>query len=244
MSGIATFASEDKLSIPSFVGDNLYCGNMKAVDDGIFKTIWAYASLTCLSYCHSQGIPFTQPDPNCSFVENILIMTNKVDKETGRPRPKHVEIFNKLAVLFADHEMTCSTAAYLHTASTLADPFSSTLAGLSTGYGLLHGGAIPVAYKSMKAVGDPSKVPELIEKVKAKKVRLFGYGHRMYRTADPRSKFCQAILADLIAEGEDVDPVIHIALEIDRIASSDEYFTSRNLCANADLFGCLIYIAL
>ncbi|KAI9758563.1 MAG: hypothetical protein M4579_002998 [Chaenotheca gracillima] len=241
--GSAAYISSKKEQIPSYVGKNLYMGNMPAVDKEITETLGYCAALVALVYCHQHNMEFTQPDPNESYVYNLLLMMGKVDPETKKPYPKHIDCLERLWVLYADHEMTNSTAAFLHTASSLADPVSCGIAGMASAYGPLHGGAIPTAYKSMSDLGGKENVPQLIESVKAKKQRLYGYGHRIYKTTDPRSKIIRDILDELCAEGP-TDPILETAFEIDRIASSDEYFTSRKLAANADLFGSFVYTAL
>lgn len=138
--------------------------------------------------------------------------------------------------------------------STLADPFSGIIGAIVSGSGPLHIGAIDLAYKSFESVGSMANVPALIADVKAKKCRLFGYGHRVYKTVDPRVKFLRHMIDDLQSEKQKTesgtgeknssDSLLEIALEIDRIARQDKYFTSRNLNANADLYGCFVFSAL
>ena len=114
-----------------------------------------------------------------------------IDKSTGKPDSKHVDCFERLWVLHTDHELTNSTAAFLHVASTLADPFTCYITSIAAAYGPLHGGAIETVLKIIQRVRNRENVPQLIEDVKAKKYRLAGYGHRMYKTDDPRSAFLQ-----------------------------------------------------
>ena len=159
------------------------------------------------------------------------------------PDAKIVGHLKKLWILFADHEMTNSTAAFLHAASTLGDPMICSIAALSSGLGPLHVGAIDVAYESFERVGSIDKVPDLIARVRAKKQRLYGYGHRIYKTEDPRTKYIRAMMDKLSGEMKD-NPLLSIAIEIDKIASKDINFTSRNLKVNADLYGCFVYTSL
>ena len=139
--------------------------------------------------------------------------------------------------------MTNSTAALLHVAYTLADPISCCIGKVASASGPLHGGAIDLAYKKFEQLESPSNVPALIKEVKAKKVRLFGYGHRIYKTVNPRAKYLRAMVEEFSEESKN-NLLLAIAMEIDREASTDEYFTSSNLKANADLYGCFVYTAL
>ena len=187
IAGLSAWAGSDPTVIPAYMGKNIYQGHLDLVDSQIIRLISALATVIALSYCRMQEKPFTPADLNGSFIENTLRMMGFVEDETKQPNPKHVECLEKLWVLYADHELTNSTAAFLHVASTLADPFSCTIASITAAYGPLHGGAIDTAFKVIQNVGKPENVPQLIDDVKAKKCRLFGYGHRIYKTVDPRS---------------------------------------------------------
>jgi len=170
-------------------------------------------------------------------------MTGHVEAATLLPNPKYVSCFERLWVLIADHEMTCSTAALLHTASSLPDVFSCVISALSAMYGPLHGGAIEVAYKDIEAIGTIENITVKLDRVKSGKERLFGYGHRIYRVRDPRYLYIKEIMEEL-KEEISRDPLLKVAFEIDRIAQTDEYFTSRGLKPNADLFAAFAYKAM
>lgn len=221
----------------------MYQGNMKVIDEGVLRTLSTMAVVVALMYCHQRGHSFTPADPSKPFIENVLLMMGFVEKQTGLPSPKAVETLDRLWILYLDHEMTNSTAALLHVASTLADPISCCIGLVASANGPLHGGAIDLAYKKFQSLGTADNVPSLIEDVKAKKCRLFGYGHRIYKTVDPRAKYIRKML-DELADDSKENALLGIAMEIDRIASTDKYFTSRNLKANADLYGCFVYTAL
>ena len=186
--GLSAWCGADPTVIPAFEGKNLYHGHSEEVDTQIVRVLSALGAVVAMSYCRLTERSFTSPDPNTSYIENMLNMMSFVD-EDGKPDPRHVDCLERLWVLYADHELTNSTAAFLHVASTLADPFSCSIASISAAYGPLHGGAIETAFKTIERVGDPANVPKLIEDVKAKKFRLFGYGHRIYKTTDPRSTY-------------------------------------------------------
>lgn len=243
VAGLSALQSCDMDAIPAHVAKNIYLGNPKAVDEQIFRVMSSFASITAASYCHFVGKQWNPPKDEFNFIENFLYMTGHVDEKTGKPNPKYVKNFEQLWVLIADHEMTCSTAALLHTASSLPDLISSMISALSALYGPLHGGAIEVAYKNIQEIGCVENIPAKIERVKSGKERLYGYGHRVYRVEDPRYVHIRRIL-DSLSEETASDEVLQVAFEVDRVASTDEYFTSRKLRPNADLFAAFTYQAM
>lgn len=244
MAGLAAFASDEDGAIHTNQSSHAYyLGHSEEVDRGIVRTLGAFASVVALVYCHKRNKPFTMPDPEQSYIANIVRMMGFHESGSdATPDRDVVACLSKLWILYADHEMTNSTAAFLHASSTLADPLSCCVASVASGYGPLHGGAIDIAYRTFADVGTPDNVPALIADVKAKKHRLFGYGHRIYKAVDPRARF----MRDMIEQHKDrvkSNPLLAVALEIDRVAGADEYFTSRKLKANADLYGCFLYTA-
>ncbi|CZT43406.1 related to citrate synthase [Rhynchosporium secalis] len=245
-SALTAFVASKPQKIPAACGKNIYKGNMTLVDAEVPKFLQIYAILAAAVYCHLQGRQFEPPRQEYSYVENVLHMMRFLDESTGKPDSRIVNILSRHWILTADHELTNSTAAFLHAASTLSDPYSCSAVATLSGTGILHGGAMEVSHKQMEAVGDLSNVPQLIEDVKIGKKRLFGYGHRTYKVKDPRARF----IHDLISEASNFSKVakddkgLQIALEIDRIASQDEYFVSRDLCANIDLFLSHVYNAI
>ena len=230
--------------IPAIAGQNLYLGNMALVDHEVVRACCAANTVATIVYCHQHGREWTHPEPGLSYIENTLLMMGHVEERTKRPNQRHVHYLERLWVLMADHEMTHSTAAFLHTASSLGDVLMCLVSAHAAAWGILHGGAIEMAYKQCERAGDVGGVQKLIDNVKAGKLRLYGYGHRIYKVTDPRYHCIREILDELIAEGLAKDPTLRIALEIDRIASTDEYFTSRGLKANADLLASFVYKAL
>ncbi|KAJ5668363.1 uncharacterized protein N7477_006933 [Penicillium maclennaniae] len=232
--GITAWGATDPTMIPIHMGAELYLGKMGAVDEGIVRTIAASISVIALIYCHYEGKDIGPSDPEATLAENILLMMGLVDEKSKRPDPKMVRILNGLWIVYADHEMTNSTAASLHVGSGLADPFSCVSAAACSLSGPLHGGAIDLAYKTFERIGSKANVPQAMEDVKAKKFRLSGYGHRIYKTVDPRVAHLKKALEEL-SDKIDGDAHLSVALEIDRIASQDPYFKSRNLNTNADL---------
>lgn len=243
IAGLSALQSTQMPLIPAHAAKNLYLGNPELVDQEIIKFLSNFSVITAAAYCHRTGRLFTDPRPELSYIENFFLMTGHVEEATHLPNPKYVSCFERLWVLVADHEMTCSTAALLQTASSLPDLFSCVISALSAMYGPLHGGAIEVAYKDIEDIGTIENIDSKLNRVKSGEERLFGYGHRIYRVLDPRYVFIKEVMEELKEEVAR-DPLLKVAFEIDRIAQTDEYFTSRNLKPNADLFAAFAYKAM
>ncbi|KAH7063088.1 citrate synthase [Macrophomina phaseolina] len=243
IAGLMALQSSDMSLVPAHAAQNLYLGNPSLVDAQLIRTMQSLSQITAAAYCHQTGRTFTPPRADLSFIENFLLMMGHAEPGTGLPNPAYVAKFERLWLLIADHEMTCSTAAMLHTASSLPDALSCLASAISALYGPLHGGAIEVAYKHIRELGSVDAIPAKIARVKAGKERLYGYGHRVYRVPDPRFRHIREVLEELTAEIED-DPLLKVAFELDRVASTDEYFVSRRLNPNADLFAGLAYNAM
>ncbi|KAK4168382.1 putative citrate synthase [Cladorrhinum sp. PSN259] len=246
IAGLSAFIAADKVATEArHQHKPMFHSDLKKADKAILRTFGYYSTTVALVHCHKRNIPFTKPTPGGTLIGNLLVMMGITNPATGGsgPDPEIEACLSKLWILYADHEMTNSTAGMLHTASTLTDPTSCIMAGLICGFGPLHGGAIDLAYSSLEMIKDPSYVPGFIEAVKAKKFRLYGYGHRIYKTRDPRL----GLIEELIERNRDKvgsNPLLRVALAIDKIASQDEYFVKRKLKANADLLGCFLYSAL
>ncbi|KAI0810334.1 citrate synthase [Xylaria sp. FL0064] len=216
----------------------MFQGRLDVADAAIVRTLGYLVATIALIYCHKNDRKLTPPEPNKSLLGNLLWMMG-VSQENAKVE----ECLNKLWILTADHEMTNSTAAVLHAGSTLVDPVSCVMSGIICGYGPLHGGAIDLAYEALATIGIPERVPYFIEGVKRGKGRLFGYGHRIYKTRDPRLSLIEELMGRYKEELE-ANPLIQVSLAIDKYASQDPYFIERNLKANADLMGCFLYTAM
>lgn len=241
IAGLAAYMSAEPTYIPAFMGGPIYHKNPEKMNKAIIRSLAAYSVVTGIAISHKAGTKFMSPSPDGTFYENLLTMVGHTEASTGGPNAIHLSSLRRLGVLCADHEVTNSTFAMLVTSSSLTDPLSALISGLTAAYGPLHMGASESAYKTMQKIGTPDRVPALIESVKRGERRLFGYGHRMYRTVDPRINLGRMILDDLKIES---NPILAVAMEVDRIASTDEYFTKRKLCANADLYITFFYIAM
>lgn len=241
VAGLAAYLGNDLDSIPAFNGGNIYHGDVEKTDEAILDTVAAYAVVMGIAGSHRRGIEFTPPSEHRGYFQNLFTMMGLVDPGTTIPNPLKLSCFRRLAVINSDHGMALSIFANLVTASSLADPISGLIGALTAAYGPLHFGAPEAAYKTIGKIGGVENIPGFLEEVKSGKRRLFGYGHRTYKTVDPRLTPIKSTLLELDMEA---DPLLKIAREIDRLSSTDEYFTKRNLHANGDFYGCFCFIGM
>lgn len=209
----------------------------------ILRLIGKVPTIAAFSYRHIKGMPYVYPNNDLSFIQNFLNMMYSI----GTPRYEVPAIFEKalniLFILHADHEQNCSTSAMRSVGSSHVDPYSATAAAAAALYGPLHGGANEAVLRMLDHIGTIDQVPTFIEKVKKGEGRLMGFGHRVYKNYDPRAKVIKK-LADDVFKVTGVDPKLEIALELERIALSDEYFVKRKLYPNVDFYSGLIYKAM
>lgn len=242
MSGLSAWASSDPSAIPVIRGEDIY-SKPPLLDKHIARTLAALGGVVGVVYCHQNDVPFTIPKEQYSYVENLLSMMGLVDKDSMRPRPEQVTQLEKLLLLHAEHGMCNATAAFLHCASTRADPISCLVAALVAIYGPLHGGSNIITFRQLQRIGKLENIPRLMKDVIARKQRLFGFGHRIYRAVDPRATILRDNMLEAKKQGDDI-PYLDVALELDRIVSTDPFFTSRNLKANTDLYTVIAYQAI
>jgi citrate synthase len=197
---------------------------------------------TIAAYCyrHLKGLPFVYPDNDLSYVDNFLSMVARMTEPKYEANPIFSKALEILFILHADHEQNCSTSAVRAVGSSHVDPFSAMSAGIAALFGPLHGGANEQVLRMVEEIGNVKNVPKFIEEVKAGKGKLMGFGHRVYKSYDPRAKIVKA-LADDVFKVVGVDKDLEIALELERIALSDDYFKSRKLYPNVDFYTGLIY---
>ena len=241
IAGLAAYMATDVESIPAFNGGNIFHGNVKKTDEAILKTVAAYASVMGVAGSHRRGIKFTPASKDKTYFENLFIMMGIVDPATGAPDPIKLSCFRRAAVLNADHGMALCVFANLVTTSSLTDPISGVISSLTAAYGPLHFGAPEAAYKTLSKIRGPEGVPAFLDEVKNGKSRLFGYGHRTYKTVDPRLEPIKEMVLELNLES---NPLLKIAREIDHVSSTDEYFLKRGLHANADFYGVFLFIGM
>ncbi len=200
-------------------------------------------TIAAFSYRHSMGMPYVYPVNDLSFAGNFLAMVKKIAEVRYTPNKTLERALDTLFVLHADHEQNCSTSAMRQVGSSRVDPFSAVAAATAALYGPLHGGANEAVLRMLAEIGSKSAIPEFIKKVKAGEGKLMGFGHRVYKSYDPRAKRVKQ-LADEVFEVTGKNPLLDIALELERIALSDDYFVSRKLYPNVDFYSGLIYQAM
>ena len=191
---------------------------------------------------HSRGLPYVLPRNDLGYIGNFVNMTFEIGgrHEANPVLQRALEI---LLILHADHEQNCSTNAVRGVGSSQVDPFSAVSAGIAALYGPLHGGANEAVLRMLDEIGDKKNVPAFIEQVKSGHGRLMGFGHRVYKSYDPRAKLIKQVADSVFAE-TGLNPKLEIALELERIALEDDYFVSRRLYPNVDFYSGLIYQAM
>ncbi|HEV2017296.1 MAG TPA: citrate synthase [Gemmatimonadaceae bacterium] len=207
----------------------------------IIRLLAKTPTIAAFSYRHVKGLPFVYPDNRLSYVENFLSMVARMSESKYEANPVFTRALEILFILHADHEQNCSTNAVRAVGSSHVDPFSAVSAGVAALFGPLHGGANEQVLRMISEIGSVRNVPAFIESVKSGQGgRLMGFGHRVYKSYDPRAKIVKK-LADEVFKIVGVDKDLEIALELERIALSDDYFVSRKLYPNVDFYTGLIY---
>jgi citrate synthase len=202
-------------------------------------------SIAAYAFRHIVGRPYIYPDNDLSFTGNFLNMLFRMPADKYMPNAVLERALDVLFILHADHEQNCSTSAMRNIGSSHVDPYSALAGAAAALYGPLHGGANEAVLRMLNEIGSVSKVPEFIKKVKSgeAETRLMGFGHRVYKSYDPRAKVIKKI-ADLVFTVTGKNPLLEIALELERIALQDDYFVSRKLYPNVDFYSGLIYQAM
>jgi citrate synthase len=200
-------------------------------------------SIAAYAFRHSIGRPYVYPDNDLSFTGNFLNMLFKMTELKYQPNPVLERALDVLFILHADHEQNCSTSAMRGIGSSHVDPYSALAGAAAALYGPLHGGANEAVLRMLKEIGSLQNVPGFIKRVKAGEGRLMGFGHRVYKSYDPRAKIIKRI-ADLVFTVTGKNPLLEIALELERIALQDDYFVTRKLYPNVDFYSGLIYQAM
>jgi citrate synthase len=209
----------------------------------ITRLIAKIPTIGAFAFRHAQGKPYVYPDNRLSYVENFLAMLFKMSEPKYEADPRLVKALDILFILHADHEQNCSANAVRAVGSSDVDPYSAAAAGIGALYGPLHGGANEAVLRMLRRIGDVSNIPEFIEGVKGGKERLMGFGHRVYKNYDPRATIIKKA-ADDVFEVTGINPLLKIAVELEKIALEDDYFVSRKLYPNVDFYSGLIYEAL
>jgi citrate synthase len=209
----------------------------------IIRLLAKMPTLAAFAYRHNRGMPYVYPDNDLSYAGNFLGMLFKIAELKYQPDPRIERALDVLFILHADHEQNCSTSAVRSVGSSQVDPYSALAAGIGALYGPLHGGANEQVLRMLHRIERVENIPGFIEGVKRGDERLMGFGHRVYKNYDPRAKIIKRAAQDVF-EVTGTNPLLDIALELEKIALEDDYFVSRKLYPNVDFYSGLIYEAL
>jgi citrate synthase len=234
-------------AMSAFYHDSLDINDPKHREISAFRLIAKVPTIAAWAYKYSIGQPFMYPRNELGYAENFLYMMNAVPAEPYHVNPILARAMDRILILHADHEQNASTSTVRLAGSTGANPFACIAAGIASLWGPAHGGANEAVLKMLGEIGHVSNIPDFITKVKDKhsNVRLMGFGHRVYKNYDPRAKImertCREVLGELGIKG---DPLLDLAMELEKIALHDEYFTSRKLYPNVDFYSGIILKAM
>jgi len=209
----------------------------------IERLIAKMPTLAAFAYRHARGLPYAYPDDDLSYAGNFLNMMDRMTEPKYSPNPILEHALDVLFILHADHEQNCSANAMRSVASSQTDPYSAAAAAAAALYGPLHGGANEQVLNMLREIGSVENVPAYITRVKSGELRLMGFGHRVYKNYDPRATIIKQV-ADEVFEVTGRNPLLDIALELERIALEDDYFISHKLYPNVDFYSGIIYQAM
>ncbi len=204
-------------------------------------------TIAAWTYKYTQGMPFIYPRNDLGYAENFLHMMFAMPSEPYHVSPVLARAMDRILILHADHEQNASTSTVRLAGSTGANPFACIAAGIASLWGPAHGGANEAVLKMLNEIGSKEHIPDFIRKVKDKSsgVKLMGFGHRVYKNFDPRAKIMQATCHEVLGElGIHDEPLLQLAVELERIAIEDDYFVSRKLYPNVDFYSGIILKAM
>ena len=230
-------------ALSTFYPDAKHIGDATSRRDQIHRLIAKTPTLAAFAHRHKLGMPYAYPDNDLSYAGNFLNMMFKATEVKYTPHPVLEHALDVLFILHADHEQNCSTSAMRGVGSAHADPYSTMAAAAAALYGPLHGGANEEVLRMLREIGSKDKVPAYVERVKRGDVKLMGFGHRIYKNYDPRARIIKQV-ADEVFAVTGKNPLIDLALELERIALQDDYFVSRKLYPNVDFYSGIIYEAM
>ncbi|MBU1384313.1 MAG: citrate (Si)-synthase [Alphaproteobacteria bacterium] len=224
-------------ALSAFYHDSLDIHDPVQRNISAIRLIAKMPTIAARAYKYHIGQPFVSPRNDLSYSENFLRMCFAVPAEDYEVNPVLAKAMDRIFILHADHEQNASTSTVRLAGSSGANPFACIAAGIACLWGPSHGGANEEALNMLKEIGTPDKIPEFIEGVKAKKYKLMGFGHRVYKNYDPRAKVMQQSAYEVLAAtGRENDPLFQVAKELERVALSDEYFIERKLFPNVDFY--------
>jgi citrate synthase len=242
VSAMSTFHPEAN---PCLAGQDVY-NDIELRNKQIHRILGTIATVAAFAYRHRIGRPYVDPAPaesGFSYPEGFLFMLDKMSQPDYKPHPRLARALDILFILHADHELNCSTAAMRHLASSGVDVYTCIAGSAAALYGPRHGGANEAVLRMLEQIKTKENIPKFIEQVKAKKVRLMGFGHRVYKNYDPRARIIRTVAEEVFSIlGK--EPLIEVAVELEKHALSDPYFIERKLYPNVDFYSGLIYKAM
>jgi citrate synthase len=230
-------------ALSTFYPDSKDIFNVELRWKQIYRLIAKVPTIAAFAFRHRIGMQYSYPDNDLSYEGNFLNMMFKTTELKYKPNPVLEKALTVLYILHADHEQNCSTNAMRSIGSAHTDPFSSLAGAAAALYGPLHGGANEMVLRMLKEIGSVANVPDYIKRVKAGEFRLMGFGHRVYKNYDPRARIIKQVAYEVF-EVTGKDPLLDVALELERIALEDDYFVKRRLYPNVDFYSGIIYQAM
>ncbi|MCC6458247.1 MAG: citrate synthase [Caldilineaceae bacterium] len=209
----------------------------------VMRILGKLPTIAAFTYRHRIGRPYNYPNSDLSYTANFLYMLDYMGQTSYEVNPVLAKALDVLFILHADHEQNCSTAVMRNIGSAKSDPYSAMSGATAALYGPLHGGANEAVVKMLTEIGSVDKIPSYIERVKKGEFRLMGFGHRVYKNYDPRARIIKKIAYDVF-EVTGTDPLLDIAIKLEEVALSDDYFVSRKLYPNVDFYSGIIYRAM
>jgi citrate synthase len=234
-------------ALAAFYHDNLDINDPRQREIAAFRLIAKVPTIAAMAYKYSLGQPFVYPRNDLSYAANFLHMLNAVPAEPYHVSSTLAKAMDRILVLHADHEQNASTSTVRLAGSTGANPFACIAAGIAALWGPAHGGANEAVLKMLAEIGHVDHIPAFIEKVKDKNsgVKLMGFGHRVYKNFDPRAKIMQQTCHEVLSElGIKDEPLLDLAVALEKVALEDEYFVSRKLYPNVDFYSGIILKAM
>jgi citrate synthase len=234
-------------ALSAFYHDSLDINNPEHRRISAFRLIAKLPTIAAWAYKYSIGQPFMYPRNDLGYAANFIYMMNAVPAEEYVVSPVLARAMDRILILHADHEQNASTSTVRLAGSTGANPFACIAAGIASLWGPAHGGANEAVLKMLGEIGHKDNIPDFIAKVKDKTshIRLMGFGHRVYRNYDPRAKIMEQTCREVLAElGIKDDPLLDLALELEKIATHDPYFVERKLYPNVDFYSGIILKAM
>lgn len=233
-------------AMSSFYHDSLDIDDKNHQEISAHRLIAKMPTVAAMAYKHTQGQPFVYPKNGLGYSENFLNMMYSFPTEKYEIDPLHAKALDLILILHTDHEQNASTSTVRLAGSSGANPFAAASAGIGCLWGPAHGGANEAVLIMLEEIGSLSRIPEFIARAKDKNdpFRLMGFGHRVYKNYDPRAKIIRKMASEILSRSSGSDPMLEIAVKLEEIALSDEYFIEKKLYPNVDFYSGLIYKAI